>query len=245
MAPGKRVGKARSIEAKLCKSVLANSSDTHVGLDLARRNRSTVQFIRPSWRQERIMKRCLSTGPRTAWHLLVVPLTALACAACPQPPSAAPTSWQAPNPGQGSPQGSPPSAGGGAPGGSPEAHPAGPVGELERRYAGAAVLEVLTGKATYYGDSLAGNKTASGEVYDPLQFTAAHRKLPFGTVVRVIRLGTPHVTYVRITDRGPFAGRQRIIDLSKIAARKIDMIRAGVVDVRVEVVQWPAAGKSR
>jgi rare lipoprotein A len=96
---------------------------------------------------------------------------------------------------------------------------------------------VLEGKATYYGDSLAGNKTASGEVYDPRAFTAAHRTLPFGTVVRVVRLDTQRYVYVRITDRGPFGNRQRIIDLSKIAAERLGMLRAGVVKVRVEVLE--------
>ncbi len=133
-----------------------------------------------------------------------------------------------------------PSGSGYAPASAPAAEPA-PSGEpgLAARYAGAPALDVQAGKATYYGDSLAGHKTASGERYDPQAFTAAHRKLPFGTVVRVIRMPSGPAVYVRITDRGPFGNAERIIDLSRAAATRLDMIRAGVVSVRVEVVAWP------
>ena len=111
--------------------------------------------------------------------------------------------------------------------------------DLAARFASAPALSVQTGKATYYGDSLAGHRTASGERYDPHAFTAAHRKLPFGTVVRVIREPRGPVTYVRITDRGPFGSPSRIIDLSRAAATQLDMIRAGVVSVRLEIVSLP------
>lgn len=96
--------------------------------------------------------------------------------------------------------------------------------------------ESFEGEATYYSDKLAGRKTASGERYDPKALTAAHRSLPFGTRVRVERLGTGKSVVVRITDRGPFGKPSRIIDLSKAAARELDMLRAGVVPVRVEVL---------
>jgi rare lipoprotein A len=92
------------------------------------------------------------------------------------------------------------------------------------------------GKATYYGNSLAGHRTASGEVYDPQRFTAAHRQLPFGTVLRVVRTDTNRYVYVKVTDRGPFAGGGRIIDLSYIAAERLGMLRMGVAPVRLEVV---------
>jgi len=136
---------------------------------------------------------------------------------------------------------SPPSSG--APPAPVEANPrsGGEPLDLAARYEGAPALKVLHGQATYYGDSLAGNKTASGEIYDPRAFTAAHRTLPFGSVVRVVRTDrkTHDFVYVRITDRGPFGGRRRIIDLSRAAAERLDMIRDGVVDVRVEVVSYP------
>ncbi len=93
-----------------------------------------------------------------------------------------------------------------------------------------------TGEASYYSDALAGNRTASGQVYDPRQLTAAHRNLPFGTWVRVTRQPAGPTVVVQITDRGPFGKRTRIIDLSRAAATKLDMIRAGVVPVLVEVL---------
>lgn len=95
---------------------------------------------------------------------------------------------------------------------------------------------VLDGEASYYSDALAGRRTASGERYDPAALTAAHRSLPFGTRVRVVRVDTGRAVLVRITDRGPFGKPSRIIDLSKAAAKELDMLRAGVIRVRVEVL---------
>ena len=116
---------------------------------------------------------------------------------------------------------------------------------LAQRYAGHAPLERQRGEATYYADSLAGNSTASGEPYRPELFTAAHKKLPFGTVVRVVRTDTGRVTYAKVNDRGPFGGASRIIDLSRAAAEQLQMMRAGVVPVRIEVLERPAASASR
>ena len=110
---------------------------------------------------------------------------------------------------------------------------------LAASYSGRGAIEQLRGSATYYADSLAGNRTASGERYRPEGFTAAHRTLPFGTIVRVTRSDNSRVTYVKINDRGPFAGKERIIDVSKAAAKELDMLRAGVVDVRVDVLELP------
>ena len=93
-----------------------------------------------------------------------------------------------------------------------------------------------TGEATYYSDRLAGRPTASGEPYDPRALSAAHRTLPFGTEVRVTRTDSGQSVLVRINDRGPFGKARRIIDLSRAAAERIDMIRAGVVPVSIEVV---------
>ena len=86
---------------------------------------------------------------------------------------------------------------------------------------------------------LAGHATANGEDYDPALLTAAHRTLPFGTRVEVQRVDTGARVEVRINDRGPFAGTQRIIDLSRSAAEAIAMIRAGVVAVTVRVLSVP------
>jgi rare lipoprotein A len=103
----------------------------------------------------------------------------------------------------------------------------------------ADALRVLDGKASYYADSLAGNHTASGERYRPGKLTAANRDLAFGTVVRVVRKDNGRSVTVRINDRGPFGDKRRIIDVSRAAAEKLDMIRAGVVDVRVEILEEP------
>jgi rare lipoprotein A len=92
------------------------------------------------------------------------------------------------------------------------------------------------GKAVYYSSAYHGRKTASGEIYDENAFTAAHRTLAFGTVVKVTNLGNGKSVVVRINDRGPFGKKkERIIDLSLAAARKIDMVKAGVVPVLLEV----------
>lgn len=77
---------------------------------------------------------------------------------------------------------------------------------------------------------------ANGEVYDPRLPTMAHRSLAFGTIVRVVRTSTGAAVTVRVTDRGPFGKRRRIADLSREAARRLDMIRQGVVDVRLEIL---------
>ena len=102
-----------------------------------------------------------------------------------------------------------------------------------RRGAG-PVARVEEGRASYYGRGFAGRKTASGERYDPNGLTAAHKTLPFGTRVRVSRPGGPSVT-VRVNDRCGCPGG-RIVDLSESAARKLGMLRAGVVAVRLEVL---------
>lgn len=95
---------------------------------------------------------------------------------------------------------------------------------------------MLEGRVSYYHDSLAGNHTANGEVYDPGKLTAAHLKLPFGTRVRITRLDNNKTVVVRVNDRGPFGNRGRIFDLSRAAAERLDMIHAGVVRVRAEVL---------
>jgi rare lipoprotein A len=91
------------------------------------------------------------------------------------------------------------------------------------------------GNASWYGVPFHGRRASNGEVYDMHKFTAAHRTLPFDTVVRVTNLGNGKSTVVRITDRGPFVDN-RIIDLSMAAAREIDSIGPGVVPVRLEIL---------
>lgn len=97
-------------------------------------------------------------------------------------------------------------------------------------------LKPQCGEASYYHGSLAGNLTANGETYDPTEMTAAHKSLPFGTVVRVERRDGWRFVDVRINDRGPFVPG-RIIDLSPAAAKRIGLLgEDGVAEVCLEVV---------
>jgi len=95
---------------------------------------------------------------------------------------------------------------------------------------------VQRGLATFYGDEQQGGPTASGERFDKRKLTAAHRSLPLGTRVRVTNTKNGRSVEVRINDRGPYGHGGRIIDLSEAAARRLDMIDAGVVPVIVEVL---------
>jgi rare lipoprotein A len=110
----------------------------------------------------------------------------------------------------------------------------------DERYKNAKVIQTETGMASWYGPPYHNRKAANGEVFDMYALTAAHRTLPLNTVVRVTNLKTEHSTVVRITDRGPFIPG-RIIDLSKAAASAIDVIRPGVAQVRVDVLETPAS----
>lgn len=100
---------------------------------------------------------------------------------------------------------------------------------------GAVSAQIQTGLASYYSDALAGNKTACGDKYRPSQLTAAHKSLPFHTMVRVLNLENGREISVRINDRGPFV-KGRIIDLSRSAAEALGIIRQGIAKVRIEVV---------
>jgi len=93
------------------------------------------------------------------------------------------------------------------------------------------------GYASYYGREFHGKKTASGEVYNMYAMTAAHRTLPFGTVVEVENLDNGKKVVVRINDRGPFIPG-RILDLSRAAARKLGMIGDGTALVRLRILKW-------
>ena len=92
------------------------------------------------------------------------------------------------------------------------------------------------GLCSYYALKFHGHKTASGERYNREAMTAAHRHLPFGSVVKVINLENGKWVEVRVNDRGPFV-KGRIIDVSYAAAKKLKMIREGVVRVRIERIR--------
>lgn len=100
---------------------------------------------------------------------------------------------------------------------------------------GTPVDDPLRGLASWYGEELAGRSTANGEIFDPRGLTAAHRTLPFGTLVEVLNPANGKKVVVRINDRGPFVAG-RIIDLSWAAAAELGMVEAGVAPVVLEVV---------
>jgi rare lipoprotein A len=99
------------------------------------------------------------------------------------------------------------------------------------------------GFASWYGAPHHGRRTASGEVFDMNQLTAAHRSLPFGTRLLVTNRDTSQATEVRVNDRGPFVDG-RILDVSYAAARQLGAVGPGVIPVRLRVVSLPGAGKA-
>jgi rare lipoprotein A len=93
----------------------------------------------------------------------------------------------------------------------------------------------ITGPASYYGRQFHGRLTANGERFNMNDLTAAHRSLPFGTLIRVTNLLNGMQTYVRVNDRGPYVAG-RMIDLSQGAARRLNMLDTGVAKVKLEVL---------
>lgn len=118
---------------------------------------------------------------------------------------------------------------------SPLSIPLVPMPKLPKQISIGAVRVAFKGVASWYGYDGSGNRTATGERFNPEGLTAAHRSLPFGTRVRVTNTRNGRSVVVRINDRGPFI-RGRIIDLSAGAARFLGMMGSGVAPVRVEVL---------
>ena len=94
------------------------------------------------------------------------------------------------------------------------------------------------GIASWYGEEFQGKVTASGSLFDMRELTAAHKFLPFGTLVRVVNLRNNQEVIVSIIDRGPFS-RKRIIDLSHAAAKSIGLVKRGLARVKIEVLSQP------
>lgn len=94
------------------------------------------------------------------------------------------------------------------------------------------------GKASYYADKFEGRQTSNGEIFKQRKKTAAHRTLPFGTMVTVKNIANGKTVKVRINDRGPFV-KGRMIDLSKKAARKLDMVDEGIANVEIKYKNAP------
>lgn len=107
-----------------------------------------------------------------------------------------------------------------------------------------AVGQKASGLSAWYGQRAHGKPTASGKIFDSTQLTAAHRTLPFGTLVKVTNKRNKKSTVVKITDRGPSA-KKYIIDISRQAANAIDMRKQGVAPVTLEIVALPAASKKK
>lgn len=164
------------------------------------------------------MTRFRSSAARAV--LLTLPFLAAACSsrhAANRPPAPAPSSTQ------------PPTTTGASVTGAPAPTKRG------KNVAPAVVGWTEQGNASWYGNPFNGRRSSNGEVYDMYKLTAAHRTLPFETMVRVTNLSNGKSTVVRITDRGPFVDN-RIIDLSLAAAREVESVGPGVVPVRLEVL---------
>lgn len=108
-----------------------------------------------------------------------------------------------------------------------------PAAQAERV---ADVRAEAEGPVSWYGRALAGRRTASGERYDPLAMTLAHRELPFGTWVRVTNLRNRRSVVLRVNDRGPMH-RGRIGDVSMAAARMLGLLHVGSAPARLEVLR--------
>ena len=102
------------------------------------------------------------------------------------------------------------------------------------------VLSIEHGMASWYGPGFHGRLTASGEVFDREEMTAAHRDLPLPSFVRVTNLNNRESVILRVNDRGPVS-ENLVIDVSEEAAERLDFIDAGIVPVRVEVLSWRPA----
>ena len=101
-----------------------------------------------------------------------------------------------------------------------------------------ASTEPIKGICVYYNDKFQGHVTASGEKYDKGAMTAAHKTLPFGTMVKVTDLENNKSVVVRVNDRGPHGGsKAKIIEITSRAAKEIDMIKKGTVQCQIEVVE--------
>ena len=95
---------------------------------------------------------------------------------------------------------------------------------------------VFVGTASYYAKKFHGRKTANGEIFCNDSLTAAHKKLPFGTIVKVTNLRNDSTVVVKINDRLPSTSK-RMIDLSQSAARQLNFMKAGLTKVRIEIIR--------
>lgn len=106
----------------------------------------------------------------------------------------------------------------------------------EKKYCVDKKAKVQRGNASYYASCFHGQSTASGETCNIRSYTAAHRTLPFGTIIRVTMLKNGKSVLVKVNDRGPFT-KSRVVDLSPAAAKKIGLDRAGIGKVKIEILK--------
>jgi rare lipoprotein A len=120
-----------------------------------------------------------------------------------------------------------------------------PIASAAAATSGPSVQE---GLASWYGPGFHGQETASGEIFDQRELVAAHRTLPFGSVIRVTNLENGRRATLRVIDRGPYGRNFRngtILDVSRGAARRLGFIRDGLVKVRIEVLRTPGSAAVR
>ncbi len=160
---------------------------------------------------------CIGCRNILSWRVALVGLSAMLAAGCAHRTYTARAPAQPPSGQPSSVPGAPPSV---------ERQPAIPGEYVEE------------GVASWYGVPFDGHRTSDGEIYHMHQLTAAHRTLPFGSIVRVTNLDNGKQTEVRINDRGPFVA-DRVIDLSLSAAQAIGMVGPGTAKVRLEIVEGP------
>ena len=101
----------------------------------------------------------------------------------------------------------------------------------------APTLFTVVGTASWYGPKFHGRKTANGEIFDMNKISAAHKKFPLGTWLRVTNLKNYRKILVRVNDRGPFV-EGRILDLSKKSAENLGFIQGGLTEVKIQVLRW-------
>ena len=173
--------------------------------------------------------------------LFLVPLTIVLFSSCGHPKAAHVDVPPPPSPEAPAEVASPPAPAASIP--SPKEKPAGPAVSPDLAEPSlppdAKPLAAETGLASWYGPPYHNRRGSNGEIYNMNAMTAAHRTYPLGSIVRVTNVKTGSTALVRITDRGPFI-RGRVIDLSLAAARKVDVQRPGVAEVKVELMQSPA-----
>ncbi|MFC2133030.1 septal ring lytic transglycosylase RlpA family protein [Bacteroidota bacterium] len=116
-----------------------------------------------------------------------------------------------------------------------DAKPSVPV--EQKRYRNYSVVETVKGVASFYADKYHGRLTSNGEIYDMYGLTAAHPSYPHETIIRVTNLSNGKSVVVRVNDRMPYR-EDRIIDLSYGTAIELDMVEDGIVEVKLEILEW-------